>query len=272
MFDALVDWVENGEAPEYIDANVATASWGGPPPPPKLRRICKYPDQAVYNGNGLDNYNNFTCVENAAEPADLWEHSNLGPVVLCNDVTVSASTTECSAATASVDNGSSDRYGDAIPLVQEPGGPYSLGDTVVTLTGVDSRDAKSSCEATVTVVDTTPPSISSVTASPDILWPANHKMVTVEVDLTVTDACDENVADGCKIVSVASNEPINGPDDGNTAPDYEITGNLTLNLRAERSGTGNGRIYTVSLACTDASGSSSTQAVVVTVPLNRSKK
>lgn len=266
MFDALVSWVEDGVAPDYIDANV------GPRNNPKYRRICKYPDEAVYNGEGLDNYDNFTCQVNETEPADLWEHSNLGPIVLCKDVEVSASPTECSVATASVDNGSSDRYGDPIELVQDSTGPFYLGSTVVKLTGTDSRDAVSSCEATVTVVDTTPPSISSVTASPDVLWPANHKMVPVAVDLTVTDACDENVADGCMIVSLASNEPINGPGDGNTEPDYEITGDLTLNLRAERSGKGDGRIYTVTVACTDASGNSSSNTVAVTVPHDQSKK
>ncbi|MFZ7113012.1 MAG: tannase/feruloyl esterase family alpha/beta hydrolase [Desulfatiglandales bacterium] len=266
FFDALVNWVENGVAPDYFNGNVGSMA------NPRYRKICKYPDEAVYNGEGLDNYDNFTCQVNETEPADLWEHSNLGPIVLCKDVEVSASPTECSVATASVDNGSSDRYGDPIELVQDSTGPFYLGSTVVKLTGTDSRNAVSSCEATVTVVDTTPPSISSVTASPDVLWPPNHKMVPVAVDLSVTDACDENAADGCMIVSVASNEPIDGPGDGNTEPDYEITGDLTLNLRAERSGTKNGRIYMVTVACTDASGNSSSNTVEVTVPHDQSKK
>lgn len=264
FFNALVDWVENGVAPEYFNANVGTTA------SPKYRKICKYPDETVYNGQGLNDYNNFTCVANETEPQDLWEHSNLGPIVLCKNVTVSASPTVCSAATASVDNGSSDRYGDPIGLMQTSG-PYNLGPTVVTLIGTDSRSAMSSCKATVTVVDTTPPTISSVTASPNILWPANHKMVPVAVSVTVTDACDANVANGCKIVSVTSNEPVNAHDDGNTAPDYKITGNLTLNLRAERSGTGDGRIYTVRVVCTDASGNSSPKEVAVRVPLNMKK-
>jgi feruloyl esterase len=263
FFDALVNWVENGVAPDYFNANVGTTG------NPKYRRICKYPDEAVYNGNGLNNYDNFTCHVNATEPPDLAAYSNLGPVVLCKNVTVSASPTLCSAATAVVDNGSSDRYGDAITLVQSPSGPYNLGSTAVTLTGTDSRDAMEQCNATVTVVDTTPPSISSVTASPNLLWPANHKMVPVAVGVSVTDACDANVANGCKIVSVTSNEPINGLGDGNTSPDYQITGKLSLNLRAERSGNGHGRVYTVGVVCMDASGNSSTNTVNITVPHNQ---
>jgi hypothetical protein len=265
FFNALVDWVENGVAPMSFNVNLGTAA------SPKYRKICKYPDEAVYNGQGLNNYDNFTCVENETEPADLRAYTNLGPVVLCKDVEVSASPTECSA-TASVDNGSSDRYGDPIELALAPDGPYRLASTEVTLTGTDSRDAMSSCQAKVTVVDTTPPSISSVTASPDVLWPANHKMVPVAVGVTVNDACDANVANGCAILSVTSNEPINGLGDGNTEPDYKITGNLTLNLRAERSGKGNGRIYTVGVVCADASGNSSMKTVAVTVPHDQSKK
>lgn len=264
FMNALVNWVENGVAPDYLDATVATG---------KQRRVCMYPNEAVYTGpegGSLETAANFTCVASEAEPADLRAYTNLGPIVICKDVTVSASVDVCSA-TASVDNLSSDRYGDPIMLAQEPEGPYVLGSTMVTLTGTDWRGEANSCQATVKVVDTTPPSISSVSASPNVLWPANHKMVPVAVGVTVADACDAGVSNSCMIVSVTSNEPVNGPDDGNTSPDWQITGNLTVNLRAERSGMGSGRIYTVTVACTDTSGNSSTKAVAVTVPLNQTK-
>jgi hypothetical protein len=260
FFDALVNWVENGVAPDSFNVNLGTTA------NPKPHIICKYPDEAVRDSSG-----NLSCQSNEAEPADLKSYTSLGPIVSCKSVTVPASPDVCSAPTASVDNLSSDRYGDPITLVQKPEGPYNFGSTPVTLTGTDSRDAVSSCEATVKVVDTTPPSISSVTASPAILWPANHKMIPVAVGVTVADACDANVVNACRIVSVKSNEPINGPNDGNTLTDYQVTGNLSLNLRAERSGTGSGRLYTVGVTCTDASGNSSTKTVAVKVPLDQSK-
>jgi hypothetical protein len=72
----------------------------------------------------------------------------------------------------------------------------------------------------------------------------------------------------CRIISVASNEPVEGLGDGDTAPDWLVTGNLTLNLRAERSGKGAGRVYTMTVECADASGNRSTKAVTVTVPRN----
>jgi len=119
------------------------------------------------------------------------------------------------------------------------------------------------------VQDTTPPSIVSVTASPNMLWPPDHKMVPVTVALSVTDVC--HAAPSCRITSASSNEPVNARGDGNTAPDWNITGNLTVDLRAERAGPGVGRVYTIAVTCTDGSGNSSTRTTAVTVPHSRGK-
>ena len=74
-----------------------------------------------------------------------------------------------------------------------------------------------------------------------------------------------------RIVSVKSNEPVNGTGDGDTAPDWEVTGALTLNLRAERAG-GGGRVYVITVESRGDSGNASTRTVTVTVPKSRSKK
>ena len=129
---------------------------------------------------------------------------------------------------------------------------------------MDDKGASDSCAATVTVEDRTPPVISSVSANPSTLWPPNHQMVPVAVAVAASDNCD--AAPVCKITTVSSNEPVSGTGDGDLAPDWEITGNLTVNLRSERSGTGSGRVYTNTIACTDASGNISTKTVAVTVP------
>jgi hypothetical protein len=71
---------------------------------------------------------------------------------------------------------------------------------------------------------------------------------------------------------VSSNEPQNGLGDGNMAPDWEITGDDTVNLRAERSGRRSGRVYTIAVTCTDACGNNSTGNVVVNVPHDLSNK
>jgi hypothetical protein len=91
--------------------------------------------------------------------------------------------------------------------------------------------------------DSIPPVIGSVTATPNVLLQANHQMVSVNINVSATDNSGQAVA--CRIISVTSNEPVEGLGDGDTAPDWMIRGNLALNLRAERSGKGTGRIYTI---------------------------
>ena len=76
-------------------------------------------------------------------------------------------------------------------------------------------------------------------------------MVPVAVDASVSENCVE--APMCKIISVSSNEPEKGLGSGDKAPDWEITGDLTVNLRAERSLAGSGREYTITMECTGCS-------------------
>jgi len=145
------------------------------------------------------------------------------------------------------------------PTLSLPPGSYWF-----TLTVNDGSGGSASDAVLITVVDATAPTIGSVTASPSVLSPANHDMVPVVVNATVADACGGTTT--CRIVSVASNEPVTGLGGGDVGPDWQITGELTLNLRAERSNKGDGRIYTITVECTDAAGNSSTSTVAVVVP------
>ena len=144
----------------------------------------------------------------------------------------------------------------------------AMGTHTITLTVMDAGGLTSSDTVQVTVEDSTAPAIDSAAPNPTSLWPPNHKMVPVTVSVDVSDASGSA---SCQIVSVSSNEPVNGNGDGNTAPDWEITGDLTVDLRAERSGNGNGRIYTISLECEDDAGNLSNTAVQVTVPKSKKK-
>lgn len=154
-------------------------------------------------------------------------------------------------------------------------GPYQLRDLLVqgagaSLVVVDAGRTQpylvSQFEGGV-VLDTTPPVISSVAASPNVLWPPNHQMVPVSITATAVDAIDPNPV--CAIASVASSEAPDLNGSGNTSTDWSQTGGLTLELRAERAGNGPGRVYTVTVQCTDGSGNSSTATVDVTVPHNQ---
>jgi hypothetical protein len=82
---------------------------------------------------------------------------NHPPKAVCQNVTAFAGPS-CTAS-ASIDNGSYDPEGEAITLTQSPGGPYPLGSTLATLTVTEAQGVVRQCEGTVTVVDTTPPSL-----------------------------------------------------------------------------------------------------------------
>ena len=144
---------------------------------------------------------------------------------------------------------------------------FGLGQTDVTFTATDSGGAQSSCTATVTVVDTIPPTIN---ASLDqyVLWPPNHKMVTINAAVAVTDICDPNAS--FVLTSITSNEPDNGTGDGDKPNDIQGaaygTADTSFLLRAERSGRGNGRIYTVTYTASDKSGNTTPVQLLVTVP------
>ncbi len=108
-----------------------------------------------------------------------------------------------------------------------------------------------------------------VSVTPDTLWPANHKYVEVKATVIVADNFDPNPA--VTLLSVTSNEPDDGLGDGDTATDSVILDDFTFDLRAERSATGDGRIYTITYQATDACGNVTEQSATVSVPLNRGK-
>jgi hypothetical protein len=139
----------------------------------------------------------------------------------------------------------------------------SLGMYDVNLTVQDDHGNTDSDQTTVTVSDTQAPEIAGITAEPAALWPPNHKMKDVVLSVDVEDTCD--ASPHCKIDSVSSNESVDGPGDGKTSPDWIMTGDLTLKLRAERAGNRDGRAYTVGVACVDGSGNSTAATTSISV-------
>ena len=115
-------------------------------------------------------------------------------------------------------------------------------------------------------VDNTPPSL-NVSVSPNLLWPPNHKMVAVQPVAHFNDNLDPNPM--LTLISVTSNEPDNGLGDGDTANDIAIQPGGTILLRAERSGKGNGRIYTITYSAQDVAGNITIKTATVTVPHNK---
>lgn len=111
--------------------------------------------------------------------------------------------------------------------------------------------------------DTTPPVIRSVSATPNTLWSPNHRMTPVSISANVTDNCS---AATWSVTSIASDEPVNGTGDGDTEPDWATAGAHGVTLRAERAGSGDGRVYTITITARDAAGNSAAATTTVSVP------
>jgi hypothetical protein len=109
-----------------------------------------------------------------------------------------------------------------------------------------------------------PPECGSVAPSKASLWPPNHKLRTITLS-GATDPDGDPVA--ITITGVTQDEPVNGKADGNTSPDVVAGPNAAqVKLRAERSGRGDGRVYTIAYVAKDPSGASCSGTVTVTVP------
>ena len=105
-------------------------------------------------------------------------------------MTKTAATCPVAVSPGEVNNGSSDPDGDTLAYSLSPAGPFSPGTTNVTLTATDPSGSSSSCSATVTVVDNTPPTISCPTGT---TASANSSCQAAVPDLlagvTATDGC-----------------------------------------------------------------------------------
>ncbi len=120
--------------------------------------------------------------------------------------------------------------------------------------------------------DVIPPQI-TVSTEPTILWPPNHTQESLAVaDFVVaaSDSQDPNVSvDDVVIIQVTSDEPADalGKGDGSTSDDIVIAQDCrSVQLRSERAGGGNGRVYTIHVAVADASDNVGTTSYIVTVP------
>jgi hypothetical protein len=107
----------------------------------------------------------------------------------------------------------------------------------------------------------------SCSATPDRLWPADVMLKDITMAVQVSDATSGSA--GFTLQSVTSSEP-DSPVPGDIQ-DWEIgTADTLGRLRAERSGRGKSRTYTITYQAHDAAGNSAGCAAQVTVPL-RSK-
>ena len=135
----------------------------------------------------------------------------------------------------------------------------SLGSHTINVRVWDGKSPVVQCSSVVMVQDTKPPRIKKIEANPSQLWPPNNKWVPV----TLTVRAEDCGPFRCRIISVRSNQS------WRNEPDWVITGDLTLNLRAKRAGNSE-RIYIVTVECRDANGNASRGFAKIVVPRNQS--
>jgi hypothetical protein len=101
------------------------------------------------------------------------------------------------------------------------------------------------------------------------LWPPNHKLVPVTIaGVTGADGGPVTIT----VTSIAQDEPVGAGGDGGACPDGVIGPDGRAEVRAERSGAGNGRVYTVGFRADDGHGGVCDGSVEVRVPHDRASR
>jgi hypothetical protein len=148
-------------------------------------------------------------------------------------------------------------------------GPFEVGEHDIVIRAEVDEDSEEPgevlCEATLTVEDTEAP---EAVAEAIELWPPNHKFRTITGADCVKDRCDGDDVE-VTFSYATSDEPVNANGDGNTEPDIILACN-EVQLRSERQGPSNGRVYRLGWRAVDDAGNSTEGECVVTVPHDQS--
>ena len=138
------------------------------------------------------------------------------------------------------------------------------GPHVVRIVGADGGVV---CEAPVTVIDSKGPMLTPRTMS---LWPPNHKLHTIDVAdcVAVDDACEPGLQ--AHFTWISSDEPIEGMGAGKRDSDIVVSACDRVQLRAEREGGGDGRVYKLGVRVVDGAGNAAEDVCTVTVPHDKS--
>ncbi|HXI59149.1 MAG TPA: hypothetical protein VNO55_23945 [Polyangia bacterium] len=142
---------------------------------------------------------------------------------------------------------------------------FALGGShTVALHVDDGKGGVADCSTAVTVVDTTPPTLTSST-SVQALWPPEHDLINVGFTAVAGDVCDSAAhTTGVVVYSNEADEEDTGG--GRFSPDAKGFAAGALRLRAERKGNGTGRVYLIVTSAVDASGHGATACSAVVVP------
>jgi hypothetical protein len=149
------------------------------------------------------------------------------------------------------------------------GSAFPVGTATAVCSASDRSGNISKCSHKVTVVDTQPPTV--VTSTPTPLWPPNHKYHKIDLNNcieSIEDTCRGrlHIASHARITGCSSSEPDTGQGSGDLPNDCVILDSDSVNVRAERSGRGSGRTYSIRYTITDGSNNAVNRTCTVTVP------
>ena len=148
-------------------------------------------------------------------------------------------------------------------IATETGGLYFFIPGGTTADFTEALDQIFADIANPVTTDTEAP-VLEFSVTPDTVFPPNHKMIAITPTIKVTDNLDPNPR--VELAGISVNEPEDGQGDGNTSDDVQVTPDGQIFLRAERSGKGNGRVYTITMRAIDAAGNIAFASANVVVP------
>ena len=135
------------------------------------------------------------------------------------------------------------------------------GMTTITFFGTDNAGNIETARTITINIDKTPPA-AACSASPNVLWPPNNRLVPINVSVNVADSLSGSA--GFNLVSVTSSEPDCSP--GDIRGFVVGTPSTSGLLRAKRLGSGSGRTYTFVYSGADRAGNARSCATTVVVP------
>ncbi|MBJ8097989.1 hypothetical protein JDS98_07770, partial [Bacillus cereus group sp. N11] len=160
-----------------------------------------------------------------------------------------------------LDNGST-QSGNAIQISDE--GVHTL-----TYWSVDNAGNTEQFNTKTIKLDKTAP-VLNISLDKTTIWPPNHKMVPITATINASDGTSG--INSVVLTSITSNETLQSDDIQNANYNKPISGSTdSFSLRADRLGSGNGRIYTVTYTVKDNTGNVTTKTATVTVPHDQSK-
>ncbi|WP_063891781.1 family 20 glycosylhydrolase [Paenibacillus sp. Soil787] len=161
-------------------------------------------------------------------------------------------------------DGGTEQKGTSVTIIEE-------GNHTISYWSVDKAGNVETPHTAVVQLDKTAPTL-HVVLDKIIFWPANHQMITVSASVYAEDS--HSGIESVVLTSIISNESDNGLGDSQTLNDIQGaelgTLDTTFLLRAERSGKGNGRIYTLTYTAFDHAGNKTSASSTVTVPHDES--